>query len=112
MTPRMIGYFTRVALKTVVVLSILKYANSKNSISNIFSTKNGNIFYEKTNQLWSNGSCKYCGANEKSYSRDASLETYAYNFIHNKIEKSFVSVGLIFFNICRSQFIILKYLNI
>ena len=62
-----------------------KYANSKNAISKIFSSKNGNIFYEKTNHLWLNNSCKYCGANKKSYSRDDSLETYAYNFIHNKV---------------------------
>ena len=69
-----------------------KYANSKNSISNIFSSKNGNIFYEKTNHLWLNDSCKYCGANKKSYSRDESLETYAYNFIHNKIPKELTNM--------------------
>ena len=64
-----------------------KYANSKNSITKIFNSKNGNIFYEKKEHLWSNGTCKYCGANEKSYSRGEKLENYAYSFIHNETPK-------------------------
>ena len=65
-----------------------KYADSKNSITKIFNTKNGNIFYQKTNHTWFNGSCRYCGANEKSYSRGESLESYAYNFIHDKFPQN------------------------
>ena len=64
-----------------------KYADSKNSITKIFNTRNGNIYYEKSDHVWLNGSCKYCGANEKSYSRDENLESYAYNFIHDKFPK-------------------------
>jgi len=69
-----------------------KYANGKNSITNIFNSKDGNIFYKKTTHIWSMGSCKYCGANEKSYNRDVNLESYAYNFIHNAIPKEIINM--------------------
>lgn len=62
-----------------------KSANGKYSVCDtIFNNEQGNIRYERMQHSWKNGKCEHCGANEEVYSRDESLETYAYNFIHLK----------------------------
>ena len=43
----------------------------------------GNIIYQRIQHTWQNGKCIYCGASQSEYERDAELETYAYQFIHN-----------------------------
>ena len=62
-----------------------KSANGKYSVCDaVFNNEQGNIRYERMQHAWKNGKCEHCGANEEVYSRDESLETYAYNFIHLK----------------------------
>lgn len=79
-----------------------KYANGPHSVAKSFDTESGNIWFERTEHTWvagterildtdaagneiertTNGRCKYCGASQKEYERDESLESYAYAFIH------------------------------
>lgn len=62
-----------------------KNANSKYSILNSFKSEEGNIFFNKTLHTWKNGNCLFCGANQNEYTRDDSMETYAYQFIHDNL---------------------------
>ena len=47
-----------------------------------FDGPEGNIDYKRLKHTWVDGHCKYCGAAQKNYDRDKSLEQYAYEFIH------------------------------
>lgn len=79
-----------------------KYANGKHSISRSLNTPEGNIWFERKEHTWVGGSttvvtadkdgneltkkidgrCKFCGASQKEYDRDLSLETHAYALVH------------------------------
>ncbi len=58
-----------------------KYPNCRYSVSK-FDNAEGNILYKRCEHKWIKGNCVYCGASQKEYDRDVSLENYAYEFIH------------------------------
>ena len=59
-----------------------KHANGEHSIAKSFASDQGNIWFERTEHLWRNGKCTYCGASRKALDRGQELETHAYAFIH------------------------------
>lgn len=66
-----------------------KTANSKKSIASCFSNEQGNIIYNRVKHNFINGKCKFCGANQETYSNDEDKENYAYQFIHTYDPKKF-----------------------
>ena len=69
-----------------------KYANGKYSISR-FDSIDGNIKFLDYKHSWNKqGSCEYCGVNEGIFSRDSSLENYAYSFIHEPNPEKFFNM--------------------
>ena len=62
-----------------------KEASSEFSITNIFTSNDGNILEGQSNHFWKNEKCEICNANKnEKYGRDSDYESYAYEFIHNK----------------------------
>lgn len=59
-----------------------KHAKSKHSIAKSFPSDDGNIWFQRMEHTWLNGTCKYCGASQKVLDRGEGLETHAYALIH------------------------------
>lgn len=59
-----------------------KFANGPHSIARSFTTKTGNIWFERLEHTWTDGRCVYCGAHQKTLDRGEGMETHAYAFIH------------------------------
>ncbi len=58
-----------------------KWPNSVYSVVK-FDDPKGNIDYLRLEHSWEGGRCRFCGAAQREYDRDESLEQYAYEFIH------------------------------
>jgi len=58
-----------------------KSADSKHSVVK-FDNEQGNIIYQNLRHTFENRKCIYCGAAESILSRGESLESHAYQFIH------------------------------
>lgn len=59
-----------------------KNANGPHSVAKSFTTKDGNIWFERVEHSWVGGKCRHCGASQKTLDRGEGLETHAYAFIH------------------------------
>ncbi len=75
-----ITYLTSLLARRSVYCS--KQAQSKYSIAKGFDSDDGNIWFERTEHIWADGNCTYCGASQKTFDRGEGLETHAYAFIH------------------------------
>jgi site-specific DNA-methyltransferase (adenine-specific) len=60
-----------------------KSANGIHSIARTFPSAEGNIWFQRVEHSWTAGKCVFCGANKRDYDRGETLETHAYDFIHN-----------------------------
>jgi len=61
-----------------------KSANGIHSIARTFPGSDGNVWFQRIEHSWTAGKCSFCGANKRDYDRGETLETHAYDFIHNK----------------------------
>jgi site-specific DNA-methyltransferase (adenine-specific) len=59
-----------------------KHAGGKHSIAKSFASDDGNIWFQRTEHIWVDDKCTYCGTSKKILDRGEDLETHAYAFIH------------------------------
>lgn len=68
-----------------------KHAKGQHSIARGFSNDAGNVWFERLEHSWSQGTCKFCRASQKTLDRGEALETHAYAFIHTNDIKTRVA---------------------
>jgi site-specific DNA-methyltransferase (adenine-specific) len=68
-----------------------KNADGEHSIAKSLKSKNGNIWFEKTNHLWVGDRCKFCNSAKSIFNRDDGFETHAYAFIHTNDIKLWIT---------------------
>jgi site-specific DNA-methyltransferase (adenine-specific) len=61
-----------------------KHAKGKHSIAKSFASDDGNIWFERTEHIWKDGRCRFCGAPQEIFDRKGDRETHAYAFIHTE----------------------------
>lgn len=59
-----------------------KFATGPHSVAKGFASDDGNVWFERTEHSWVNGRCKFCGAGDAIFEREAGLESHAYAFTH------------------------------
>lgn len=59
-----------------------KWANGEHSIATGFDDEDGNVWFKRTEHVWIDGRCKYCGAGQGVLSRGDERETHAYALLH------------------------------
>lgn len=67
-----------------------KVANGEHSICQNFDNSYGNIINKRMQHTWQGNACIYCNASRKVYDRGDETETYAYNFIHAKMDDHWI----------------------
>jgi len=53
-----------------------KHANGEHSITNSFTSEEGNIWFKWIEHTWVEAKCKYCGAPKAIFDRDEGFETH------------------------------------
>lgn len=59
-----------------------KHATGKHSVAKSFDKDDGNVWFERTEHVWSEAKCKFCGAPRALFDRGPGSENYAYAFLH------------------------------
>jgi site-specific DNA-methyltransferase (adenine-specific) len=65
-----------------------KNADGEHSIAKSLKSKDGNIWFERTEHKWADERCVFCGAGRSTFDRNAGLETHAYALIHTDNPKT------------------------
>ncbi len=86
-----IGLTTLTSLLARRSLYCSKHATGEHSVAMSFTEDDGNIWFRRTEHSWSDGKCKFCGANQRDYDRGEGLETHAYALIHTDDVKTRVA---------------------
>ncbi len=68
-----------------------KNADGEHSIAKSLKSKDGNVWFEKTQHTWIGERCRYCNSAKSIFERSDAFETHAYAFIHTDDIKSWIA---------------------